>query len=137
MSVNLRELLIKVSGTGLKLGICAIAPQASSKIFTSPNGGVYSDVVKEMTGVSSPKMAAFVGCAVNVLAKDFVDITEWVIKNNVIDKAVDYFVQPNQDKINSDVHESVKYNDTFIDQSQLCPHYHDIALAQANFVDHN
>lgn len=128
MDIDLRSLLVRTVGTSIKLGVCAVAPLASSKIFYNPNSNAYADVIREFSGASTPKMAAFIGCAVNILSRDFEDAAEWVISQNLIEKAANYFSATsvsNEDEVKV-TPSQLSLNDTYFDESLMCQHYHNV-----------
>ncbi len=129
MDMDLKNLLVRTLGTTMKLGVCAVAPLASSRIFYNMNTNTYADVVRELSGTSSPKMAAFIGCAVNILSKDFVDAAEWVVSHNIIEKAVNYFGGHQE----AETIGHLSGNDTFIDEPLMSHHYQNMIVAELGY----
>ncbi len=90
MNTDLNYLLTRVVSSTAKIGFCAIAPLASHKMFHNNANEVYADAVREVVGVSTPKINMFIGCAINVLAQDAIDILDWTISNDIPQKIVNY-----------------------------------------------
>jgi hypothetical protein len=112
MDTNLNYLLTRTVSTVVKLGVCALAPYASTKLFQGGGDG-YADVLREASGISNPKLQAFIGCAVNILAQDVVDAAEWVANNDISSKVSDYF-SPDMSKYPTN---QAAFNDTYVEDA--------------------
>ena len=122
MNANLNYLLTRSLSTVVKLGVCALAPYASTKVFHGTMDG-YADVLREASGISNPKLQAFIGCAVNILAQDIVDAAEWIANNDVSLKVSDYF---SSDMSRHSTNQAA-FNDTHVEEAQNHLH-HDFSV---------
>ncbi len=127
MNTDLNYLLTRIVSSTAKIGFCAVAPLASHKIFHHNTNDVYADAIREVAGVSTPKINAFIGCAVNVIAQDAIDIIDWGISNDIPNKVLNYIAGD----LNRFTTNQSSFNDTYVENNTPELIHHDV------FVHHS
>jgi hypothetical protein len=125
-NIDLKYFISRVVSSSVKLAVCAIAPSASTKMFSSNTDSI-SEVVSEVAGASGGKLLSFITCGANVVTNDVIDTVNWISEIDIIEDFLEYasqYTKPSGDLVES---ESIDINtDAKIDE--LIPAHNDTSI---------
>jgi len=90
-NIDLKYLISRAVSSTVKLSVCAIAPMASTKIF-STNSDSVRNVLTEVSGSEGDgnKFLAFLTCGANVISNDVIDTFNWISEIDLIEDILEY-----------------------------------------------